>query len=98
MKFLVTWQVHEGKLHDTLALFSKLSMDQERALMGKGVTLISRWHDVLRGSGAAVFEADSAESLSAYALNWNRFMDLDIAVVVDDDGAREIGRGMQSGG
>ena len=98
MKFLVTWQIHEGKLHDTLAMFSKMTADQEQLLMGGSVKLLSRWHDLVRGAGAAVFEAESGEALSAYSLNWNRFMDLDVAVVVDDKGAREIGRQMQSHG
>jgi len=97
MKFLVTWQVHEGQLHDTLAMFSQMTAEQEESLMGGNVKLISRWHDLIRGTGAAVFEADTAEAISSYSLNWNRFMDLDISVVVDDAGAREIGNRMGSG-
>jgi len=91
MKFLVTWQVHEGKLHETLALFSQMTAKQEEELMGGNVKLLSRWHDMCRGSGVAVYESDSAEGLSAYALNWNKYMDLDVAVVVDDATAKEIG-------
>ena len=97
MKFLVTWQVHEGRLHDVLAVFSQMTTEQESALMG-GVEMIGRWHDLVRGTGAAIFEADSAEALSAYSLNWNRFMDLDVSVVVDDAAAREIGGQMAQGG
>jgi len=97
MKFLVTWQIHEGKLHDTLALFSKMTPEDEESLMGGNMKLLSRWHDLVRGTGAAVFETSSAEILSAYSMNWNRFMDLDISVVVDDNGAREIGSQMASG-
>ncbi len=98
MKFLVTWQMHDEKLHETLALFAEMSPEQEAAMMGSGVNLIGRWHDVIRGAGAAVFEAESAEAISAYAINWNRFMDLDISVVLDDDEARTVGRGMATGG
>jgi hypothetical protein len=94
MKFLITWQMHEGKLHDTVALFSQMTEEQEAGMMGKSVKLIHRWHDMVRGSGVAVYEADSAEALSAYSLNWNRVMDLDIAVVVDDETARSIGKQM----
>ncbi len=97
MKILVTWQMHEGQLHDTLAMFAEMTVQQEQALMGANVKLISRWHDLVRGSGAAVFEADSSEALSAYALNWNRFMDLDIAAVVDDEAAKAIGRQLDTG-
>jgi hypothetical protein len=53
--------------------------------------------DFVRGSGVAVYEADSVEAISAYSLNWNRVMDLDIAAVVDDDTARSIGAQMDAG-
>ncbi len=92
MKFLITWQIHEGKLHDTLALFSEMSAEQEEALMGGKMKLLNRWHDLVRGTGAAIYETDSAEAISAFSLNWNKFMDLDISVVVDDETARDIGR------
>ncbi len=92
MKFLITWQIHEGKLHDTLALFSEMSAEQEEALMGGKMKLLNRWHDLIRGTGAAIYETDAAEAISAFSLNWNKFMDLDISVVVDDETAREIGR------
>ncbi len=92
MKFLITWQMHEGKLHDTLALFSQMTAEQEQSLMGDQVKLIGRWHDLVRGTGAAVFESESAAALSAYAMNWNQFMELDIAVVTDDEESRAIGR------
>lgn len=95
MKFLITWQIHEGKLHDTLTLFSQMSGQQEQALMTGGVRLLGRWHDLVRGTGAAIFEADNVEALSAYALNWNRFMDLDISAVVDDAGAKALGKQLQ---
>ena len=52
MKFLITWQIHEGKLHDTLSLFSKMPPEDEAALMGS-VKLVGRWHDLVRGTGAA---------------------------------------------
>ena len=97
MKFLITWQMHEGKLHDTLALFSQMTVKQEKEMMGKNLKLISRWHDVVRGSGVAVYEAESAEAISAYSLNWSRVMDLDITVVVDDETARSLGRKMATG-
>ena len=98
MKFLVTWQMHDEKMHDTLALFTEMTPEQEAGLMGNDMTLIGRWHDVIRGTGAAVYEAASAEAISAYSLNWNRFMDLDISIVLDDDETRALGRGMATGG
>jgi hypothetical protein len=98
MKFLVLWRMHEGKLHDTLELFTKMSPEQEQAPMQGKVKLIGRWHDATSGRGAAVFETDSLETLMAYALNWNRFMDLETFPVIDDEETRAIGRQMAARG
>lgn len=96
MKFLITWQMHEGKLHDTLSVFSAMSAEQEQSLMSDQIKLVGRWHDLVRGTGVAIFESDNAAALSAYALNWNQHMDMDIAIVVDDDEARSIGQNRQA--
>jgi hypothetical protein len=95
VKFLITWQIHPGEIHETLGIFSQMTAEQEQALMGSDVKLLGRWHDLVRGSGAAIFEATSVEALSAYAMNWNQHMDLDIAAVVDDEQARAVGKQMQ---
>jgi len=97
MKFLITWQIHEGKLHDTLSLFSKMTAEEEQAMMGDQIKLVTRWHDLVSGSGIAIAESDSAEALSAYALGWNASMDVDISVVVDDDTAKAIGSQLPAG-
>ena len=97
MKFLITWQIHEGKLHETLNLFSKMPQEYEESLMGSDVKLVGRWHDLIRGTGAAVYEAESAEALTAYSLNWNRFMDLNISVVVEDAEAKQLGSNLYDG-
>lgn len=94
MKFLVTWQLHDGKLHDTLAMFAQMSDSDENSQLPEGVKIVGRWHDLVRGGGAAIIESPTAEALSAYALGWNRFMDLDIAPVVDDDEARTLGKSL----
>lgn len=93
MKFLVTWQMQPGRLQETLAKFAQMSPEQEQALMGPDVQLLGRWHDLVRGQGAAVFEAASAEALSRYALAWNGVMDLDLSLVLDDAEARALGQG-----
>lgn len=91
MTFLITWRFHQGKLHDTLSLFSQMTQEQDDALMGDHVRLIGRWHDLIGGKGVAIFEADSADAIAAYALHWNQHMDLDIAVVTNDEQTRAIG-------
>ncbi len=97
MKFLITWQLHEGKLHDTLSLFSKMTAEEEQAMMGDQIKLITRWHDLVGGRGIAIAESDSAEARSAYSLGWNASMDVDISVVVDDDTAKAIGSQLPAG-
>ncbi len=68
-----------------------MTAEEEQAMMGEQIKLITRWHDLVSGSGVAIVESDSAEALSAYALGWNGSMDVDISVVVDDDTAKAIG-------
>ena len=92
MKILLTWQMHEGKLHDTLELFSQMTTEQEESLMTGDVKMIGRWHDLVRGKGVAVFETENAEAFSLFTLNWNKYMDFDVSIVVDDDEARNIGK------
>jgi hypothetical protein len=62
--------------------------------MGDDVQMVGRWHDLTRGQGVAIFESDSAEALSKYALNWNRYMDMDISLVVDDEEAKALGQAL----
>ena len=66
MKFMITWQMHEGQLHDTLAQFTQMTPEQEAALMGDSMKLISRWHDMVRGTGVAIYEADSDKCWHIY--------------------------------
>jgi len=95
MKFLVSWQLHEGKLHDALQAFSDMTEEQEQSMMGDKLKLIGRWHDLVRGTGVAIIETDDAAAMSNYALHWNEHMDMDIAIVNDDEEARSIGKGQQ---
>lgn len=92
MKFMVTWQLHPGKLHEVLGVFSAMSQQEDEAAMGDGVKLVGRWHDLARGRGVAIFETENAEAFSSYAMKWNGAMDLDVSLVLDDDEARAIGR------
>ena len=93
MKFMVTWEMHPGALHETLERFAALSPEQDRELMGPNVSLIGRWHDLTRGRGVAIFEATDAAALMKYALAWNNYMELDIAPVLDDAEAAALGAG-----
>lgn len=92
MKFMISWSLYSESQHDTLALFSNMAPEEEKALMGDNVRLIGRWHDVVSGEGVAIVESDNFEAVSAYALNWNRFMHMDITPVMDDEETRNVGR------
>lgn len=90
MKFMITWQIHTGKIEEALTTFAKVSPEQDQALLGKDVKSLGRWHDLARGRGVMVVESNSLEALSNYAMKWNHFMDLDISPVLDDDETRAL--------
>ena len=96
MKIMIKWQMHPGKLHPILAQFTEMTPEQEQALGDNKVKLIGRWHDLVRGSGVAIYETDSPEALSKYALGWNEHMDLESSIVLDDDETRAIGKSQAS--
>ncbi|PSW21993.1 DUF3303 domain-containing protein [Photobacterium sanctipauli] len=91
MLFLVSWQLHEGRLHPVLAHFAQMSESLDKDMMGDEVTMVGRWHDLVSGSGVAIVESDSAEAVAAYALAWNSEMDISVQPVVDDAAARRLG-------
>lgn len=93
MKFMITWKLHPQTRHATLAKFATMSPADEKALMGPNITLIGRWHDLQRGTGAAVYEAGDASAFAKYALAWNDVMDLDVSIVLDDEETRAVGSG-----
>jgi uncharacterized protein DUF3303 len=92
MKFMITWQFHPGKLADGLAHFSQMTKDQDEQDRGASIKLIGRWHDLARGRGVAICESDSAEAVSNWALNWNSILDVDVALVLDDEETRALGK------
>ena len=92
MKFMINWKFHPGKLHEGLAVFSKMTPEQDAADRGDRIKMIGRWHDVGRGRGVVICESDDAEAVSAWALNWNAIMDCDTAIVLDDAETRALGK------
>ena len=44
------------------------------------------------GRGVAIYETDSAEAISNWALNWNSILDLEFSPVLDDEETRELGK------
>ncbi|MDX1579465.1 MAG: DUF3303 family protein [Gemmatimonadota bacterium] len=93
MKFLVQWRVHDEKRHEALAGFSEMTPEDDAADLGD-VTLIGRWHDLASFTGVAICEADEAEAVYRWLLNWNAMLDVDVTPVLDDDEARALGRSL----
>ena len=91
MKFMVTWKVHPHKREEIMKLWCSLT-PEERADTGPDVKMIGRWHNEAEMTGVAILESDSAAALSGYLLQWNRWMDMDIAPVLDDEESAEVGR------
>jgi hypothetical protein len=91
MKFMVTWCLHQDKRREVLEHWCSLS-PEERAATTPGVTLIGRWHNEAELTGVGIFETDDAAALSAYLLQWNHLMDMDIAPVLDDEESAAVAK------
>ena len=95
MKFMIEYKIHPGKLHEALAQFSNMDAKHDETDKGNDITLIGRWHDLIRGRGMAICESDNPQAITNWALNWNAIMDVDISVVLDDEETRALGRARQ---
>jgi hypothetical protein len=84
MKFLVSWQVDQDKWLPVLKKWSSLT-PQQRADAGPGVKIIGRWHNTAGRGGTAVVEATDLAAMNRYLGQWNPYMDLTIAPVLDDE-------------
>ena len=90
MKFMLTWQLHEGKIQEAYDAFSKMTPAQDAADRGKAIKLIGRWHDIASGRGVVICETDSAEALANWSLNWSDVLTTEAVPVVDDNEARAL--------
>jgi hypothetical protein len=69
-----------------------MTPEQDQADQGSSIKLIGRWHDLARGRGVTICESDSAEAMANWALNWNSILDVDVAMVLDDNETRALGK------
>jgi hypothetical protein len=97
MKFMISWQFHQGKLHEGYSKFFKMTPEQDAADRGSRIKQIGRWHDLARGRGVVICESDSAEAVANWALNWNSLLDADVVPVLDDDETRALGKTREKG-
>ena len=93
MKFMVNWSMnHEGWL-PILEVFSSMTPEQ-RADVGDGVKMIGRWHDTASRTGVAIMEATDLTALHRYLNQWNPFLDIDVAPVLDDEETAALAKGV----
>jgi hypothetical protein len=92
MKFMITWQMKPGRLHEALDIFAKIPAEAVTQECGPAIRLIGRWHDLVRGKGVVICESDDAAAVSQWCLNWNTLLDFEIGIVHDDDETQAIGR------
>jgi len=96
MKFMSIWSIEQDKWLRILAKWGAMT-PAERADAGPGVTLIGRWHDTAARRGVAIFEASDPAALSTYLGQWNPYMDIDIAPVLDDEESAAVARALTAG-
>ena len=89
MKFMVSWQIHPDKRHETFQGFCEMTPSDEDF---GGAKLLGRWHDVVGFTGVAICEADDAAALGRWLLNWNNVIDIEAIPVLDDEEARALGQ------
>lgn len=96
MKFMTTWSIEQDKWIPILQKWASMT-PEERADAGDGVTIIGRWHDTAARRGVAIIEATDLAALQLYMGQWNPFMDIDIAPVLDDEESAAVARSLVSG-
>ena len=92
MLFMNTWQVHPDKRHEVYKVFSEMPAGDDVGDGGANIKLIGRWHDLTAGTGVAIYECDDPQAMALWALNWNESLDVDVVPVVNDEGAKAIGK------
>ena len=92
MKFMITWQMKPGRLHEALDLFAQVPEEQLAAEPGPAIWMIGRWHDLIRGKGVVICESEDPVAVSNWCLNWNTLIDFEIGIVHDDAETQAIGR------
>ncbi|MGB3561862.1 MAG: DUF3303 family protein [Thermoanaerobaculia bacterium] len=93
MKFMVSWSIDQEQWLPILEKFAGMTPEQ-RADVGDGVKMIGRWHDTASRTGVAIMEATDLTALHRYLNQWNPFLDLDVAPVLDDEETAALAKGV----
>ncbi len=56
--------------------------------------MIGRWHNLAEYTGVFIVEAEDASTLSVYLGQWNPYMDMDVAPVLDDEESAAAGKAL----
>jgi hypothetical protein len=91
MKFMVSWSIQQDKWLPILKKWSSMT-PQDRANMGSGVKMVGRWHDTAARKGVGIWEATDLAALHRYLGQWNPFMDMDVAPVLDDEESASLAK------
>jgi hypothetical protein len=91
MKFMAKWSIQQDKWLPILKKWSSMT-PQERANAGDGVKIIGRWHDVAARTGVLIMESNSLAAVQRYAGQWNPYMDIELAPVLDDEESAAVGK------
>ena len=93
MKFMVSWSINYEQWLPILEKFAGMTPEQ-RADVGDGVKMIGRWHDTASRTGVAIMETTDLTALHRYLNQWNPFLDLDVAPVLDDEETAALAKGV----
>ena len=92
MKFLVTYSSAPNVREEGFKAFAQMS-DADDAADHQALTLLGRSKNNCQGSGLAMCERADAAAVHAWAFNWNKILDVEIAPVLDDDECRTLVKG-----
>ena len=88
--FLMKFKLLEHAREDCMTLFGGLTPEDDKADMGQGIKLIGRWSTLGEGAGFCICEADDAQVLGNWLVNWTPMVTITTVPIVDDNQAREI--------
>jgi hypothetical protein len=67
---------------------------EQRADVGDSVKMIGRWHETNAKTGVAIMETTDLAALNRYLGQWNAFMEIEVAPVLDDEEAAALLKGV----
>ena len=80
MLFIVRYTICSGNRNAAMERFL-----QTGGKAPAGVEMLGRWHAVAQRSGFAVIEANDAELIQQWAMEWNDLLSMEICPALTDD-------------